>query len=191
MSYKKGKLTDDEKTFIDSNYQTLYYEEIGTILNRNPKTIYSYIWRTFGADNMFKGSSKFKDSKLRPNARPLSDDEREYLLSNYPRKNPYQLSKDLGVSHTYVANKLKELGVYQYRKVEHLKVETVHNNERLKVGKKYKITIKDEYGMGTKTLEGEVVSITPSQYVIRTKNYNECINKVDLYSKNCKCKELK
>lgn len=138
-------------------------------------------------------------TKLHPNARPLADWERDYIIENYGKLSFANIAKTLGVTHTYVREQSIKLGLHKppKRKVPQgaIKLKDVDKklNKKLdfKLGETYSIKENSQFPVkedlfaeftrinGRRKFEGKLIDITKDLLVFHNGRYVECVRKVD------------
>jgi hypothetical protein len=134
-------------------------------------------------------------TKLHPNARPLADWERDYIIENYGKLSFLNIAKTLGVSHAYVREQCIKLGLHKLLKrplpPEPIKLKDVNKKLDFKLGETYSIKENSNYPVktdlfakftrinGKRKFEGKLIDITKDLLVFDNGRYIECIRKVD------------
>ena len=131
-------------------------------------------------------------TKLHPNARPLADWERDYIIENYPEKSFEKIAQLIGTSPWYVRSKAIELGIFKPKSRKHLKIEEIDDKiKSFKIGQVYSIKENSQFPVktdlfaeftridGRRKFEGKLIDITKDLLVFDNGRYIECIRKVD------------
>ncbi len=134
-------------------------------------------------------------TKLHPNARPLADWERDYIIENYGKLSFINIAKTLGVCDNYVRKHCIKLGLHKPLKrpvpQEPIKLNDVNKKLNFKLGETYSIKENSNYPVktdlfakftrinGKRKFEGKLIDITKDLLVFDNGRYIECIRKVD------------
>ena len=134
-------------------------------------------------------------TKLHPNARPLADWEKDYIIENYGKLSLANIGKTLGVSHTYVQKHSIKLGLHKPRRqqvlLEAIKPKDVDKKLDFKLGETYSIKENSNKRVkeglfaeftrinGKRKFEGKLIDITKDLLVFHNGRYVECVRKVD------------
>ena len=134
-------------------------------------------------------------TKLHPNARPLADWEKDYIIENYGKLSLANIGKTLGVTHTYVREHCIKLGLHKPLKRQvprgAIKLKDVDKKLDFKLGKTYSIKENSQFPVktdlfaeftrinGKRKFEGKLIDITKDLLVFDNGRYIECIKKVD------------